>query len=218
MTSDDKTKLAVMGMFAAYPSFQRSRDQMDLTLAAYSAALSGFHDADIAAGCARAMRAGGAFPPSSAELCKFVGDAAESRARADAYARDRRVPQLRLAPPPRHDYTDAELADFSLEINVRGAPYVCRMIGDQPLTIPPGYPGAGKPTFYGYLTPGEARTYPGARLGSSRPPRKGSMTAEEGEYRRAVAAGETRDFRDDPLDWPDLSPALRDSLAKRGAA
>ena len=164
------------------------------------------------------MRSGRAFPPSSAELCKLVGDAAESRVRAEVHARDRRVPQLRLPPPPRHDYTDVELADFSLDINVRGAPYVCRMIGDQPLTIPPGYPGAGRPTFYGYLTPGEARTYPVARIGSSKPPRRGSMAAEEGEYRRAVAAGETRDFRNDPLEWPALSPALRDSLAKRGAA
>lgn len=133
---------------------------MDLTLGAYSTALSGFREEDVAAGCAEAMRSGGAFPPSSAELCRFVSEAAERRSRAQSYVSDNRVPELRLPPPQSHDYTDAELADFSLDINVRGTRYVMREANGTPLTIPFGYPGGGKPTFHGYVTPSEARTYP----------------------------------------------------------
>ena len=180
---------------------------MDLTLEAYLTALSGFREDDISSGCAKAMRSGGAFPPSSAELCQLVAGSAESRIRSEAYANDRRSPQPRLAPPPRHDYTDAELADFALDINVRGAQYVMREINGSPLTIPPGYPGAGKPTFHGYVTPSEARTYPRSLSWSTKPPPRGSMQAEQAEYERALAAGETPDFT--KVELPPLSPRLR---------
>lgn len=168
-----------------------------------------FSSRQVSSACEALQRRNQPFPPSAGELHQQCVLIAEQERRAEEWARDRRVPQVRL-PPPRHDYTPEELADFSLDINVRGARYVCREVDGVPLIIPPGYPGAGKPTYYGYVTPSEARTYPGGgiSLGSAQPPRRGSMAAEEAEYRRAVTAGEADDFTLGPIDLPPMSDAL----------
>lgn len=102
---------------------------------------------------------GSAFPPSADELF------AECQKRAAAEKADRdwraagapKVPPLRLPPPQKHGYSLAQLADWTLVINGGGRLYAQRVDADgAPLRIPAGYPGAGQPATWGYLTPAEA--------------------------------------------------------------
>lgn len=49
------------------------------------------------------------------------------------------------------------MADWNALINHTSPPYVMRVDAQgNELTIPQGYPGAGRPVEYGYLTPAEA--------------------------------------------------------------
>jgi len=52
------------------------------------------------------------------------------------------------------------MADWNCIINRCGQRYVDRVDArGNPLAIPAGYPGAGSPVEYGYLTPREAKEY-----------------------------------------------------------
>jgi hypothetical protein len=70
----------------------------------------------------------------------------------------------RWLPPDqmKHGYTAAQLADFSLILNIPRHPeYVMRTDSDGvPLVIPAHLPGGGKKVCYGYLTPMEAQQPP----------------------------------------------------------
>lgn len=109
----------------------------------------------VCSACETLKRRPQSFPPSAGELhdaCLMIVENERKRREFDG-----RVPQPRLPPPSRQGWTHGELADWSCIINGKGGHYVSRTGKDgNDLTIPQGYPGAGKPAFYGYLTPKEA--------------------------------------------------------------
>jgi len=121
----------------------------------------------VSAGCKSARAKGGTFPPSAGEVyaaCERESIAAHRRAVSKPISK----PFVYKLPPPRRKFSLAEMADWSVLINHASPPYCLRVDeAGQALTIPAGYPGAGKPVEYGYMTPKEAQWAKGDRSRAS---------------------------------------------------
>lgn len=185
-------------LMAGYPSaMAQSRDTAKATLAAIIETTASFSTSILSDACRELAKRPGAFPPSAGEIYDKCADLAarqpKGRPLRIAYSRDEPTPEQRQAnlqrleriaadmragriPPQRGGYSLAEMADFGAVINIPGScDYVLRVDeAGVPLTIPNGFPGAGKRVAYGYLTPVEAsqpvfrkaatRTVPGSFL------------------------------------------------------
>jgi hypothetical protein len=111
----------------------------------------------LCAACDDLGKKPGAFPPSAGDLFAACEDVVARMAKPVAKPID--MARYRLAPPPKARYSLEQLQDWELPINHASPPYTMRgeWVGDvcKPFRIPTGYPGAGNPAEYGYLTPTE---------------------------------------------------------------
>jgi hypothetical protein len=131
-------------------------EQTALTTAAFLDQTSKFSSEALSAACRKLGRAGGPFPPSAGDLYTACVEAQRAVDWQKQGAQKLDLSKYRLPSPVKRGYTAEQLADWNLIINGRGS-YTLRTDADgKTLTIPRGYPGAGNPAAYGYLTPAEA--------------------------------------------------------------
>jgi len=83
--SDAKTK-ALVGMFHGFPSYRQTASDARITLEAYLTVLEGFPSETVQEAAIQALKAGGAFPPSSPEFYEIC-----SRVAAERHAEQRRL-------------------------------------------------------------------------------------------------------------------------------
>lgn len=169
----DETKRIILQMFARYPSLATANEaQIAAMTAAYVETLRSFSSRAVSAACDEFRGKGSAFPPSADELfaeCEKVRKAEEARQDWDALGRPKvDFSRYRLSGPQPRRFTPEELADWELVINGSGAYAMREDAKGAPLRIPAGYPGAGQPVAYGYLTPNEAKAVYDARARAAR--------------------------------------------------
>ena len=151
---------SILKLFACFPSMATAGEtQVAAMLAAYLETLSNFSSEIVAGACSALRKKSNPFPSSSGEIFTECEKRQLSARKAAEWERLGRpvVKFPTLAPPSKHDWTLAELANWECVVNGNGGPYTMR-VGENgsALKIPPTYPGAGHPAEYGYLTPREA--------------------------------------------------------------
>ena len=158
MNAHSSPKDAIFKMFLCFPSATKLDEATAAMMtAAYMDTVREFSSDVVSEACDRMRRRSEPFPPTAGELFEACGDVLHQR-REVQRRRDEpvMVAMPRLPRPPAPVWSEGHLADWTLVINAPGLPYVSRAIGDAPMKIPVGYPGEGRETFYGYLTPREA--------------------------------------------------------------
>jgi hypothetical protein len=83
-------------MFAGFPSFRPAPAEGKLAIAAYLSTLEGFPVETVQDGARQALKAGGAFPPSSPEFYEIC-----SRVAAERHAEQRRIYEAKAPCLPR---------------------------------------------------------------------------------------------------------------------
>jgi hypothetical protein len=83
-------------MFHGFPSYRQTASDARITLEAYLAVLEGFPSETVQEGARHALKAGGAFPPSSPEFYEIC-----SRVAAERHAEQRRLYETKAPRLPR---------------------------------------------------------------------------------------------------------------------
>lgn len=157
-------------MFSAFPSFKASREEVATMMATYLRSLNGYGPEVVSEAAISATRKGGAWPPSAPEFYELCNQVAARRFQRNTLAKlpapveqysdeHREAMKERFAklvedlkhgrlPPPRHGFTDEQLADPNCIVNRKG---------QTPYTLRPGPPFGFKDVHapYGFLTPKE---------------------------------------------------------------
>jgi hypothetical protein len=71
--------MSLLGMFSGFPSFKPSATEMKMTVVAYLSTLEGFPLETVQDAARQALKAGGAFPPSSPEFYEICSRVASER-------------------------------------------------------------------------------------------------------------------------------------------
>jgi hypothetical protein len=157
-------------MFLAFPSFDTKTDAFKGTLASYLQSVQGYQPEIVSEASLKARQKGSAWPPSAPEFYELCNQVAARRFQRDTLAKlpapveqytdeHREAMKARFTklvddlkhgrlPPPRHGFTDEQLADPNCIVNRKG---------QTPYTLRPGPPFGFKDVHapYGFLTPKE---------------------------------------------------------------
>jgi hypothetical protein len=163
--------MSIMEMFSGFPSFMaRGEAEIAMSCAAYLEILAKFSERIVADACLSFRKRATAWPPTSGEVFAKCEDYAAREAEAvrftgrpvlvEQYSDEHReamkarftklVDDLKHGrlPPPRHGFTDEQLADPNCIVNRKG---------QTPYTLRPGPPFGFNDVHapYGFLTPKE---------------------------------------------------------------